>query len=459
MENNNLVQSQNLLNYLLNNYSFMNQNIQSLFLLLQESNNQNLSFIPNFPYSPYPFGFIPNNAQNPYLNMNNTQNTFPFYYNVDYNNIFQLNFLNPENHISQTPNFFQKINTQNNFFLNKKTINVNGIEKEKHICNTNDKNLDELPTEKKNNMLKSDINVTNKTEENIINNDKYIEDNETLDEKNEQKCIKLDEKNETTISTGEEKLKENDIETKELPKKKKKRRINYTDLLYDPLLEQIGREKKTEIKKENSSQEKEKISGNEKTKKEENNKLNKNNNQIKPKQKQKNKTGKHSKKKQHNITLKNNKDILADLEENKRKENDENNPKITRVIYHGKDYKETKNINDFMKYNFDFSVEEQYKSKKLITDYSQQHVDINKIKGNNNIYENYNSSEQHLDEIKNIWSREKFLGDNKELKKAINTIRDSYNERKIYTNEEKYLDIIKNNNYNISEFTNKKSCK
>ena len=171
--------------------------------------------------------------------------------------------------------------------------------------------------------------------------------------------------------------------------------------------------------------------------------------------KPKKKTGKNSKKKQHNITLKNNKDILADLEENKEKENEENNPKMTRIIFHGNNYKETKNINDFMKYNFDFSIKEQYKTKKLITNYAQQHVDINKIK--ENIYENFNNSEQHLDEIKNIWSREKFLGDNKELKNAINTIRDSFNERKNYMTEEKYLDIIKNNNYNVSEFISKKN--
>ena len=171
--------------------------------------------------------------------------------------------------------------------------------------------------------------------------------------------------------------------------------------------------------------------------------------------KPKKKTGKNSKKKQHNITLKNNKDILADLEENKN--NERNDTKYTKVIFHGKDYKETQNAIDFMKYNFDFIIDEQYKSKKLITDYSKKHAIIENSKGDKNIYENYNYSEQHLDEIKNKWSREKFLGDNKELKKAINKIKDSFNERKIYTNEEKYLAIIKNNNYNVNEFVNQKN--
>ena len=145
---------------------------------------------------------------------------------------------------------------------------------------------------------------------------------------------------------------------------------------------------------------------------------------------------------------------MADLEENK---NEEDNSKFTKVIFHGKDYKETKNVSDFMKYNFDFIIDEQYKSKKLITDYDQQHIDEKTINGNSNIYDNYNYSEQHLDEIKSMWSRGKFLGDNKELKRAINVVRDTFNERKIYSNEEKYLNIIKNNNYCIDDFENKKN--
>ena len=139
------------------------------------------------------------------------------------------------------------------------------------------------------------------------------------------------------------------------------------------------------------------------------------------------------------------------MEENK---NNQYNTKYTKVIFHGQNYQETKNVNEFMKYNFDFITDEQYKTKKLITDYSQQHIDVKTLNGNTNIYDNYNYSEQHLDEIKNKWSRAKFLGDNKELKKAINIIRDSFNERKIYTNEEKYLDILKKNNYSLNGIDN-----
>ena len=61
------------------------------------------------------------------------------------------------------------------------------------------------------------------------------------------------------------------------------------------------------------------------------------------------------KKPEHKITLKNNKDILADLEKNKTKEKSESNPKLTKVIFHGENYENTKSTIDFMKYNFDYS--------------------------------------------------------------------------------------------------------
>ena len=451
MENNNLLQSQNSLNYANIDFPFINHNLGYLLLLLQDTTNQNLLNIPTFPFPPIPVGYIPSNIQPPFLNINSFQNNYPLYYNIDYNNIFQLNLLNPDKTISNNSNSIQNSNQQNSVLLNKKT-NLNTKENMNLIEDTTNEKIDSLPTDKKIYDAKSEIIDINNKEEKAINNSNFILEKENIDECNEQKCIKLDEKNETSTSILEEKQKENN----EIPKKKKKRRVNYSELLYDPLLEQIGREKKPAISKEISSGEKEKNSKKDiNSKKKETKKKSTKKNQNNPKQKPKTKAGKNSKKKQHNITLKNNKDILADLEENKEKENEENNPKMTRIIFHGNNYKETKNINDFMKYNFDFSIDEQYKTKKLITDYSQQHANINKIK--ENIYENYNNSEQHLDEIKNIWSREKFLGDNKELKNAINTIRDSFNERKNYMTEEKYLDIIKNNNYNISEFINKKS--
>ena len=163
----------------------------------------------------------------------------------------------------------------------------------------------------------------------------------------------------------------------------------------------------------------------------------------------------HQKKINHKTTLKNNADILGDLPKNKTNEKKEINPKLTKVIFHGENYKDTKTTIDFMKYNFDFSIEEQYKTKKLITDYDQQHVDLLKI--NEKHYDNYNSNDQNLDKIELKWSRTKFDGDNKELKKAISLIRDTFPGRKTDVNEEKCLNLLRNNGYNIESFLNSKS--
>jgi hypothetical protein len=143
---------------------------------------------------------------------------------------------------------------------------------------------------------------------------------------------------------------------------------------------------------------------------------------------------------------------LADLQKDKPKENEESNPKFTKVIFHGTDYENTKSMIDFMKYNFNFNIDEQYKSRKLITDYEQQHIDMLKIK--QNVYDNYNSNNENLEKIEQKWSRKKFVGDNKELKKAINIIRDSFPGRKTDINEEKCLNILKNNDYNIKKISN-----
>ena len=131
------------------------------------------------------------------------------------------------------------------------------------------------------------------------------------------------------------------------------------------------------------------------------------------------------------------------------------NPKLTKVIFHGENYKDTKTTIDFMKYNFDFSIEEQYKTKKLITDYDQQHVDLIKI--NEKYYDNYNSNDQNLDKIELKWSRTQFDGDNKELKKAISLIRDTFPGRKTDVNEEKCLNLLRKNGYNIESFLNSQS--
>ena len=473
MKNNNFQQSQNIPNYSLNKNPFRIQNFNYMFYLLPE--NPQLYNLQNLASTLLPLGYIPTYPPTQIPNIQNIQNTLPFFFNFGLNNIFQLGMINSNQNLSQNQNLLQNIsnindyqnlnNFSNNSLLNKKTSNLDHqqIENENESPNKikkfeNNESEKNYPIEETNNIsplklvnsdLKVDENSEEKNLENIEEKDINKDENNISEENNEEKS----EKNEITTTILENKEDEVKSENRETSKKKKKRRNNYKELLYDTILEHIGKDKKNKNDK-NIQLEEEISSNNEDNKKKEEKQKNKNtsnSNTQRNKPKTRAKGGKHSRKKQHIKTLKNNKDILADLEENKNNERDDS--KYTKVIFHGKDYKNTQNPIDFMKYNFDFIIDEQYKT----TDYSQQHANIDNIMGNANIYENFNYSEQHLDEIKVKWSREKFLGDNKELKNAINKIKDSFNERKIYTNEEKYLDIIKNNNYNVDGLANQKN--
>ena len=473
MKNNNFQQSQNIPNYSLNKNPFRIQNFNYMFYLLPE--NPQLYNLQNLASTLLPLGYIPTYPPTQIPNIQNIQNTLPFFFNFGLNNIFQLGMINSNQNLSQNQNLLQNIsnindyqnlnNFSNNSLLNKKTSNLDHqqIENENESPNKikkfeNNESEKNYPIEETNNIsplklvnsdLKVDENSEEKNLENIEEKDINKEENNISEENNEEKS----EKNEITTTILENKEDEIKSENRETSKKKKKRRNNYKELLYDTILEHIGKDKKNKNDK-NIQLEEEISSNNEDNKKKEEKQKNKNtsnSNTQRNKPKTRAKGGKHSRKKQHIKTLKNNKDILADLEENKNNERDDS--KYTKVIFHGKDYKNTQNPIDFMKYNFDFIIDEQYKT----TDYTQQHANIDNIIGNANIYENFNYSEQHLDDIKVKWSREKFLGDNKELKNAINKIKDSFNERKIYTNEEKYLDIIKNNNYNVDGLANQKN--
>ena len=473
MKNNNFQQSQNIPNYSLNKNPFRIQNFNYMFYLLPE--NPQLYNLQNLASTLLPLGYIPTYPPTQIPNIQNIQNTLPFFFNFGLNNIFQLGMINSNQNLSQNQNLLQNIsnindyqnlnNFSNNSLLNKKTSNLDhqDIENENESPNKikkfeNNESEKNYPIEETNNIsplklvnsdLKVDENSEEKNLENIEEKDINKEENNISEENNEEKSGK----NEITTTILENKEDEVKSENRETSKKKKKRRNNYKELLYDTILEHIGKDKKNKNDK-NIQLEEEISSNNEDNKKKEEKQKNRNtqnSNTQRNKPKTRAKGGKHSRKKQHIKTLKNNKDILADLEENKNNERDDS--KYTKVIFHGKDYKNTQNPIDFMKYNFDFIIDEQYKT----TDYTQQHANIDNIIGNANIYENFNYSEQHLDDIKVKWSREKFLGDNKELKNAINKIKDSFNERKIYTNEEKYLDIIKNNNYNVDGLANQKN--
>ena len=129
----------------------------------------------------------------------------------------------------------------------------------------------------------------------------------------------------------------------------------------------------------------------------------------------------------------------------------------TKVIYHGNSYEKTKDIKDFMKYNFNFCVEEQYKSKRLIVDYENQHVNLEAL--NDGFFKKDNSNETIELNNEAKWLRSKFKGDNHQLKKAINLIQEILKSSRNVVEQEKCLDIIRINDYNMGEISKFNACK
>ena len=341
MKNNNFQQSQNIPNYSLNKNPFRIQNFNYMFYLLPE--NPQLYNLQNFASSLLPLGYIPTYPPTQIPNIQNIQNTLPFFFNFGLNNIFQLGMINSNQNLSQNQNLLQNIsnindyqnlnNFSNNSLLNKKTSNLDHqqIENENESPNKikkfeNNESEKNYPIEETNNIsplklvnsdLKVDENSEEKNLENIEEKDINKEENNISEENNEEKS----EKNEITTTILENKEDEVKSENRETSKKKKKRRNNYKELLYDTILEHIGKDKKNKNDK-NIQLEEEISSNNEDNKKKEEKQKNKNtsnSNTQRNKPKTRAKGGKHSRKKQHIKTLKNNKDILADLEENKNK--------------------------------------------------------------------------------------------------------------------------------------------
>ena len=445
------------------------QNLQNASQQMNNSNNNN------------------NNNDNK-NNINNNINNIQLLYNLIYNNIFhQINpfqygfpYLNQGNpQLNYIPNSIAPT-ANDTYFLNKKRNDndVISYERNNEKANITSKPTDQVIQNKEKQVLKDTNNMDNN--ETKVKNKKgnTVKMKKSIQNENIQNGGNLKDIITTEISTNFSK------ENKETEKKKNKRkkRIN-EELLKDTFLEHIGETKKKllntieeeppSIKRNqniNNSNPKNKNKNNNRTSKARNiQKDNKSinleektiddNSESKDKDKDKNKKSKarnlrNQKKRQHKITIKNNNNILADLKKDENDQKSLTNPKLTKINFHGDNYEKTTSPTDFMKYNFDFQIEEQYKTKKLITDYDEQHIDMMKMK--DNFYDNYNYNEQHLDEIEQKWSRKKFDGSNKELKKVINIIRDSFPGRKVDTNEEKCLNILKNNGYNIKDFLNSK---
>ena len=284
MKNNNFPQQQNSLNTSLNKNSSRIQNYNYMFYLYPEV--PNLLSIQNIPYSYCPIGLTPTFPQSQYIDIfNNTQNALPLYYALGLNNLLQLSLLNYNQALPQNPQIIPNIpNTynypnmyQNNFLLNKKTTNPehkiienDNSNKIKKISvsntNFNEEENNETSLEKPENkelfVIKSDLNVETNSEIKSFGED--LDKNMIKEENNNKENFeKNKDKNELSFSIAKEKINENKKE--EIKEKKiKKKRTNYKELLYDPILEHIGREDKPNPNKNNEFEEMSSISENSK---------------------------------------------------------------------------------------------------------------------------------------------------------------------------------------------------
>lgn len=146
-----------------------------------------------------------------------------------------------------------------------------------------------------------------------------------------------------------------------------------------------------------------------------------------------------------NQTLTNKTEISQNIE----KENDLselNTIKKTKCLFHGENYIKTLSMSDFMKYNFDFEEETNFKKNtKKIT--KEDCVDFNKIMENKNI------EIKDLSDIKVKWLFSHYNGNCKKLREEINEIESmiKYKNREPIT-DENCLDLLVMNDYNIKKF-------
>ena len=108
----------------------------------------------------------------------------------------------------------------------------------------------------------------------------------------------------------------------------------------------------------------------------------------------------------------------------------------TECIFHGDNYEKTESPIDFMKYNYNYI--EEIKQKNKTENKVKKTVDLHKMI-------NYESNNYDLSDIKPIWLRSKFKGDDNELKNFTNLIKQKYKEGRIDKDEEKCLEKLAEN--------------
>ena len=322
-------------------------------------------------------------------------------------------------------NYFQTVNYQNNpisNFNNKLIVFQNDINYLKKKREREISNCELIPFQ-----------TTNKLNNNINNNTNL--ENQNIEKQNEI-IISLKKENEEDENKKKDSNSNNENEIK--PQKKKKRtsykRNNDEELLQDSFLNHIGKPYSNPIRFFREEL---------------------------PKRKNYNK--------KNNVRQKNKEEKLNSTIENPIKGIKRVVPlKITKINFYGNEYKKTNSPAEFMKYNFDFTSKEQYKTERLIVNKEKQVVDLNKLieknekndkknennenndkkKNNNNIYNKKNSNEilpQKLYDPNKI-------KDFNELNKNLNIIEKFWPKHIYRYSEDIALNFLKENDYSLDKF-------
>ena len=113
----------------------------------------------------------------------------------------------------------------------------------------------------------------------------------------------------------------------------------------------------------------------------------------------------------------------------------------TECIFHGDNYENTNSASDFMKYNYNY-LEEIKQPKKKIDEAEKQVINsVPEIICKNNYLKNKNN----LSDLKPLWLRSKFKGNDIDLNEKINLIKNKIKDGKDDINEEECLERLMEN--------------
>ena len=332
-------------------------------------------------------------------------------------------------HINNTPTNKKEHNSKEDLNLTgKKRKRKAKINKKDNINKKADKNIKNIIKEKngnfQKNQIKQDVLNEDNSNYNIIN---FNNTNQSslLEQKNKIIIENKDINKKNEVNDG---FKNNeDGNNKNNKPKRRKRNVN-KELLQDTLLEHLDVKNDISIIIDNSGFADPKIGSKEKK-----TKKNVNENKTSLKFKNSNKTRNKSEK-NHNIK----RHRYTTHYTNKKKEKTNIlNPHGTEVIFHGENYEKTNSVIDFMKYNYNFIEENKPKKMK---DPKKQAADVELPRI---IYtNNYENNKYNLSDIKPIWLRSKFNGNNSELSNLLSQIQKDNEDERNYMNEEKCIEKL-----------------